>query len=362
MIPVYKPSLGAVDRQSLLEAFDSSWISSSGPFVDQFEDRLADETRFDYAATCSSGTAALHLALLALGVGPGDEVIIPDYTFVATANAVLYVGATPVYADVSPYSWCMDLSSVQRLTTARTKAIIFVSLYGSCAGLESIAEYGLRCGIPVIDDAAESLGTKKNGRPSQSLATLATLSFYGNKTITTGEGGAVLSSSEQLIGRVKSFRGHCQERQGEYVHSSLGYNYRLSNLLAAIGCAQLDSLQRVVERKIDIFNQYLKNGMAVFEYQACDESEYNSRWLAAFSYSSFKCEFGDLKKYCNQEGFDIRPGFQPMSTLPHLRKWSKENTPVSKSLSETVFCLPSYPDLEDTEIEFISQSILRFFK
>lgn len=356
MIPVYEPYLGKEEREHLLAAFDSGWISSTGEFVDLFEAKLAEITKARWVASCSNGTAALHLLLSALGIGPGDEVIIPNVTFVATMNAVLYCGAIPVFCDHEESSWCISAEKVEQLITEKTRAVIHVSLYGEVSELPHLRAFCDKQSLVLIDDSAEGLGSMIDGVPAQAFAHHATLSFYGNKTITTGEGGAVVSSSEEIISRVKALRGHCQTRAGEFLHHDLGYNYRLNNLSCAIGAAQINRLGEIIEAKRKIHEYYFRElgsrDDVEFQQSRCGVSTNICRWLSVIRITGGYLggqDFTTLRKSCNSIGFDIRPGFTPMSQLPYTKNLVPESGfrgIGSNVINPAVWiCLPSAPSL-----------------
>ena len=223
----------------MVEAVRSGWVSSIGPFVDRFERELGRFVGTRSAVVTSNGTAALHLALLACGVGEGDEVILPSLTFVATANAVRYCRATPVVVDVDEETWCLSPAGVARALSARTRAIIAVHLYGHPADMDAVAEVTQGLHVSIIEDAAEALGARYRGRPVGTLGAAACLSFYGNKIITTGEGGAVVSDDDSIERRVRFLKDHGMDPLRRYYHPEVAYNYRMTNLQAALGCAQL---------------------------------------------------------------------------------------------------------------------------
>ena len=239
------PDVGPAEREALLAAFDGGWIAPVGPDVDAFERAVADVAGVGHAAAVSSGTAALHLALLLSGVGPGDEVIVPTLTFVATANAVGYVGARPVFVDSDPATWQIDPHLVAEAIDERARrgrrpaAVITVDLYGQCADADPIAEVCAAHGIVVIEDAAEALGATYRGRPAGSLAPIGVFSFNGNKVITTSGGGMLVSDDGELVARARHLATQAREPVVHYEHVEIGFNYRLSNLLAALGRAQL---------------------------------------------------------------------------------------------------------------------------
>jgi perosamine synthetase len=255
-IPVAQPDIGALEEQYLLEAFRSGWISSIGEYVTRFETSFAQFCGARFGVAVSNGTTALQLALLACDVGPGDEVIVPPLTFAATAAAVRHVGATPVFADCEENIGTLDPSAVARAISRKTKAIIPVHLYGHPADMDPILDLAKATGIAVIEDAAEAHGARYKGRMVGSIGLMSTFSFYGNKIITTGEGGMVVSNSETLASRVRLLKDHAMDPRRRYWHQEVGFNFRMTNLQAAIGCAQLERADELVAKRRDVLTAY----------------------------------------------------------------------------------------------------------
>jgi dTDP-4-amino-4,6-dideoxygalactose transaminase len=256
------PEVGAEERRMLLEAFDSNWIAPVGPDIDAFEQELAERAGVDHAVALTSGTAALHLGLLLVGVGPGDDVLVPSFTFVATAAAVTYVGATPVFVDCSASNWTIDPALVAEELATRARrgqlpaAVVTVDLYGQTADYDALTALCKEYEIPLIEDAAEAVGATYRGRPAGSFGTVGVFSFNGNKIITTSGGGMLVSDSAVLIDRARHLATQARDPAPHYEHSELGYNYRLSNLLAALGRAQLRGLDSRIERRRRINEAY----------------------------------------------------------------------------------------------------------
>src|SRR6202011_2079524 len=255
-IPISKPMIGAREKQLVLDALDSGWVSSIGKYIDEFEEKFASYCGTEYALAVSNGTTGLHLALATLGIEAGDEVIIPDLTFVATANAVAYTGATPVLADVDADTLCLDVASVKSLITPRTKAIIPVHLYGHPADMDALTEIGDAHGLAIIEDAAEAHGAEYKGRRVGGLGKCAVFSFYGNKIITTGEGGMLTTNDHSFYQRARRLRDHAMSAEKRYFHEERGFNYRITNLQAALGVAQLERIDDFLDRRSEIMNWY----------------------------------------------------------------------------------------------------------
>src|ERR1700759_726677 len=255
-IPISRPYIGAREKQLVLEALDSGWVSSIGKYIDDFEAGFARYCGTEYAGAVSNGTTGLHLALAALELQPGDEVIIPDLTFVATANAVAYTGATPVLADIDPDTLCIDAASVKSLISDKTRAIIPVHLYGHPADMDALTEIAHANALAIIEDAAEAHGAEYKGRRVGGLGKCGVFSFYGNKIITTGEGGMLTTNDADFHARAKRLRDHAMSPGRRYFHEKRGFNYRITNLQAALGVAQLERIEDFLARRAEIMGWY----------------------------------------------------------------------------------------------------------
>ena len=255
-IPVAAPALDGNEKAYVLDCLESTWISSTGKYLDRFEADFAEFCGVRHAVACSNGTTALHLALVALGVGPGDEVIVPTLTFVATANTVTYCGARPVFVDIDAETWYIDPAAIEAKITPRTKGIIAVHLFGHPADMKAIGTVASRHGLWVMEDAAQAHGAEIGGRRTGSLGDIATFSFFGNKIITTGEGGMVTTSDDDLAKRMRLLRTHGMDPDRRYWHPVIGYNYRMTNVTAAIGVAQLERVQWQLARRQELAGWY----------------------------------------------------------------------------------------------------------
>ncbi len=258
-IPVAAPMLVGNEKAYVMDCLDSTWISSSGKYIEQFEQAFADFCGVRYAASCCNGTVALHLALLAFGIGPGDEVVVPTLTYVATANAVKYCGASPVFVDSDPETWNIDPALIEARITSRTKGIIVVHLYGHPADMDPIMSVAKRHGLFVIEDAAEAHGAEYKGRRIGSIGDISTFSFYGNKIMTTGEGGMVVTDDGTLAAKVRQFKGQGWDPNRRYWFPIIGYNYRMTNVAAAIGLAQLEKADWHIGRRREVAEWYNEN-------------------------------------------------------------------------------------------------------
>src|ERR1700730_18130436 len=324
-IPISKPHIGAREKELVLEALDSGWVSSIGKYIDEFEANFARYCGTEYALAVSNGTIGLHLALAALGLQPGDEVIVPDLTFVATANAVAYTGAPPILADIDADTLCIDPASVKSLISKRTKAIIPVHLYGHPADMDALNEIGCSHGVDIIEDAAEAHGAAYKGRRVGGLGKCGVFSFYGNKVITTGEGGMLTTNDREFYQRARRLRDHAMSPQRRYFHEELGFNYRITNLQAALGVAQLERIDDFLDRRAEIMGWYnseivtsdcvrlnrVKNWAKSAFWMICLEVD----WLDDARRDAFM-------RALKARGIDTRPYFCAMSSLPMYQQAS----------------------------------------
>jgi perosamine synthetase len=354
-VQVAMPHLTRHEFRSMLDAFISSWISSKGPYVPKFERDFRDFVGVRHGVAVSNGTVALHLALVALGVGPGDEVIVPDLTFAATINAVLYCGATPVIVDVDPRTWCMTRRLVEGACTARTKAIIPVHLYGRPAEIGPITEFAHRRGIAVIEDCAEAHGARYAGRPVGQFGDVSCFSFYANKIVTTGEGGMCLTPSDDLARSLRMLRDHGMSPDRSYWHERVGYNYRITNLQAAIGQSQLWRVDEVLQRNAGIANLYreaLEDIPGVrFPPELPDEYE-PVVWLACVQVPADKRL--QLMQAAREAKIETRPFFHPLSSLPPYGVYARP-CPISIELSATGVNLPTSGAVDAQVVERVAR-------
>jgi len=361
MIPLYKPFLSKAERSNLLKAFESTWISSQGSFIKKFENDLKLFLDAKYINLVSNGTCALHLALLALNIKKGDEVLIPNYSYVAAANAIALVGAKPVFVDSNSYDWQMNLDDLENKITNKTRLILLVHLYGNSENLYKIKQIKQKYNLLLIEDCAEAIGTYYKNKHVGYLGDISTFSFFGNKTITTGEGGAVITKSfkhHNIISKLKN-QGRSGKEKLNYYHSVLGFNYRMTNLAAAIGCSQLKKIQIILQKKNKIYELYYKNLKNILAFQNTHKSVIHSHWLVCVKCKNNKIR-SQLEVFLSDNGIQTRQGFISMSMLP-MYKSKKSKNSVSNLLSKTVLCLPSYPDLTTKEIYYICNKIKEFF-
>src|ERR1700722_11975796 len=356
-IPISKPYIGARERELVLDALDSGWVSSIGKYIDEFEENFARYCGTEYAIAVSNGTTGLHLALAALGLNPGDEVIIPDLTFVATANAVAYTGATPVLAAIDADTLCMDPASVKSLISARTKAIIPVHLYGHPADMDALTEIGDTHGVAIIEDAAEAHGAEYKGRRVGGLGKCGVFSFYGNKLITTGEGGMLTTNDREFYQRARRLRDHAMSPQRRYFHEERGFNYRITNLQAALGVAQLERIDEFLDRRAEIMSWYARE-IATTEPVRLNRVKNWAKsafWMICLEVDWFDEARRDaFMQALKARGIDSRPYFCTMSSMPMYKQTSK---PVSARKAQIGLNLPSYFELTKGEVQRIGSDV-----
>jgi dTDP-4-amino-4,6-dideoxygalactose transaminase len=366
------PDPGPVERGLLLEAFDSNWLAPLGPHVDAFERELARRVGLEHAAALSSGTAALHLGLKLVGVEPGDEVIVPTLTFVATANAVRYLGAEPVFVDCDPASWSVDVELLASDLRARARrgrrpaAVVSVDLLGGCPDYDALTQVCADFETPLVEDAAEALGASYRGRPAGSFGHCAAFSFNGNKIITTSGGGMLVSRSAELVERARHLASQAREPVAHYEHVELGYNYRLSNLLAAVGRGQLMGLDSRIARRRGIHERYR---VALEDIDGVDMMPVGhgvtpNYWLTCILLNRDLLGIGreDVRLALEEIDVESRAVWKPL----HLQPLYSGADTVGGSVAERVFeqglCLPSGTALSCSDQDRIVDTILRVVK
>jgi perosamine synthetase len=361
-IPISKPFIGAREKELVLDALDSGWVSSIGKYIDEFEANFARYCGTAYALAVSNGTTGLHLALATLGLQPGDEVIIPDLTFVATANAVAYTGATPILADIDADTLCIDPMSVKSLISERTKAIIPVHLYGHPADMDALMEIGVAHGVDIIEDAAEAHGAEYKGRRVGGLGKCGVFSFYGNKVITTGEGGMLTTNDQEFYQHARRLRDHAMSSQRRYFHEERGFNYRITNLQAALGVAQLERIEEFLDRRAEIMSWY-NSEIATTDYIRLNRVK---NWAkSAFWMICLEVDWLDearrdaFMQALKARGIDTRPYFCTMSSMP---MYKQAPLPISARKSQIGLNLPSYYELTKVEVQRIGSDVNELLK
>jgi perosamine synthetase len=361
MIPVAEPLLGEEELKNVIEAVKSGWISSRGKFIPEFESGFAKYCGVRHGIATSNGTTALHLALTALGIGTGDEVIVPTLTFIATANVVTYTGAKPVFVDCCPDYWCIDPSKIEDKITSKTKAIIPVHLYGHPCDMNSINDIAMKHKLFVIEDAAEAHGAEYKGKKVGSLSDVACFSFYGNKIITTGEGGMCLTCDDNLAQKMQILRDHGKSQDRAYWHEVIGFNYRMTNLQAAIGVAQLAKIDSLIAKRREIANRYMEalqklSSSNILNWQVEMQWAKSVYWMFSIILSE---QYGlsniELGQKLLEKGIETRPLFYPLNIMPPYSH--QETFPVAEGLSKKGLTLPSGYKINSEDITEICKQI-----
>lgn len=353
-IPIAQPNLNGNELKYVTDVVLSTWISSSGKHIDKFEEDFSSYIDMEYGVSTSNGTAALHLALLALDIKEGDEVIVPDLTFAATINAVLHANATPVIVDVDEESWCIDPEEIKKAITSKTKAIIPVHLYGQPCDMDAIMKISIENDIYVIEDCAEAHGAKYKGKNVGSFGHISCFSFFGNKIITTGEGGICLTDNDKLDAKLRQFRDHGMSKDKRYWHDVIGYNYRMTNIQAAIGCAQLERINDILKMRQSIEDKY-REIFTKYNYivnQKIFKDNIKVTWLVSATLKD-KDRSSFIEHFKNHK-IDVRFFFYPLSVMDIYKKYKFSDNPISKKLSKIGVNFPTHidVDLEQINIAF----------
>lgn len=355
-IPVYQPSLNGNEKEYVNDCITSTWISSKGKYVTLFEQQFARYTGAKFAASVCNGTAALHLAMLSLGIGPGDEVIVPTLTYVASVNAIAYTGATPVFVDSCADTWQMDPRHVQKVVTERTRAILAVHVYGHPCDMSTLRSIADERGLFLIEDCAEAIGSLYKGSHVGTFGDVAAFSFYGNKTITCGEGGMVVTNDETIFERAKHFRGQGLAQHREYWHDVIGYNYRLTNVSAAIGFAQLERIEQILDKKHRISELYkiLLTDSPFAVHQEVG-NVYHSYWMVSILVPDGS-QRESVRSHLEKAEVETRPVFYPVHTMPmYSNKYQRFR--VAEDIGWRGINLPSFPDLTEEQVGYICDTL-----
>lgn len=356
--PVSRPCLNGQERVFVNAAIDRVQLSQ-GEMVRTFERSLAQYLCVEHVVAVTSGTAALHLALAALGIGCGDEVLVPDLTFIATANAVAYTGARPILVDVDPRSWCLDLRDAAAKVTPRTRAIIPVHLYGVACDMGGVTRLAAQHDLRVIEDAAEGFTGLYGVGALGTLGHAGTFSFYGNKIVTCGEGGAVCTADGRLAARLRFLRGQALDPRRRYYHPEIGYNYRLTDLQAAVGAGQMSHLPEMIEQRTRVCRLYASALAGVGTVPLAPPSTRTAPWLFTLRLShAGRSQRDGLIDVLAARGIDTRPGFVPLHRMPMYRQ-PDPLFPVASHLSDRTISLPTYPDLPDAGVREICDEFLK---
>lgn len=362
LIPVNEPVITDAAKRYVMDALETGWISSAGPYIAKFEDAFAASLGRKHAVTTTNGTAALHLALAAMNVGEGDEVILPDFTMGACANAVLYCGARPVLCDVDPETFTIDPNDIARKITKKTKVIMPVHIYGHPADMDPILELAEKHGIAILEDAAEAQGARYKGKFCGSMGDAAAFSFYGNKIISTGEGGMVVTDDDALSKRLRLLKDLAHSPKNRFWHEEIGYNYRMTNMQAALGLGQLESLQEFLKRKRSMAERYASGlgGIPGLQLPVTKPECENVYWMyAVLVEKNFLLKRDALREALKGKGVDTRDFFYPLHGMPLLKEYAdtKARFPVTDDIAGRGLYLPSGLAITDAQIDAVTNAI-----
>ncbi len=361
-IVITKPSITELEINYVTDAISHGWGAKCYEYIHRFEKKFADFLGVKYSLATSSCTGAIHLALMALGVKAGDEVIIPDITWIASVEPVLYIGAKPIMVDILPDTWCIDPSKIESVITPNTKAIIVVHLYGNLVDMDAVMRIADKYNIKVLEDAAEAFGSEINGKKAGSIGHAGVFSFHGTKTISTGEGGMMVTNDERVYQNSVILNDHGRDPKigKTFWMENYGYKYKISNLQAAMGCAQIERAQELIDKKREVFNWYKYE---LSEFPGILNPEYfgtkNSYWMPTLVMDD-PFNRDSLFLYLKNKNIDSRPFFYPLSSLPMFE--SKYGNSVSYSIYPRGINLPSHSELTRSDVAYVCKSLRDFFE
>jgi perosamine synthetase len=365
-LPVMEPSLGGNELKYVSDCVTSNWISSQGEYVDRFQKAFCDFLGVKYALTTSNGTTALHLAMTALGIGPGDEVIVPDLTFGASANTVVHCGATPVFVDVDKNTWTMDPEAIEEKITERTRAIMPVHLYGHPCNMDPIMEIAKRHNLFVVEDTAEALGAEYHGRKTGSIGNVGCFSFFANKVITTGEGGMITTNDPALFEKMNILRDHGMSKEKRYWHIYPGFNYRMTNLQAAIGLAQMERITDFLDYRQKVVKRYNEQLGKIDGITLPPSAEWakNIYWMYSIVVDEQKAGLNrdELAAKLLERGIETRPFFYPMHIQPYYATGEQDSYPVTTWLSDHGLSLPTSNGIQLDDVDRVCDAIAQIVK
>jgi perosamine synthetase len=364
-IPVCEPTLGGNELKYVTDCVKTNWISSHGKYIEDFEKQFANYCNVSQGIACSNGTTALHLAIEAMGIGRGDEIIIPTFTMVASCNAVIYSGAKPVLVDSELETWNMDPEKIEEKITPKTKAIMVVHTYGHPVDMDKIKKIASKHNLPIIEDAAEAHGAEYKGKKTGSLGDIACFSFYANKILTTGEGGMVITNNERWADRARSLRNHYFGKV-RFIHDDLGYNYRMTNIQAAIGLAQLEKIEDYISARrnnAQLYNQLLKPIQGITTPPEASWAK-NVYWMyGILIQDDFGMTMPEVRAALEKKGIDTRTFFIGMHKQPAYKKHDPRypdingSYPKSDELERKGFYLPSGSSLTQEQIHTVAEAL-----
>lgn len=356
-IPVYQPEIGDLEKAYVNDCLDTSWISSLGKYVERFEAGIAGASRVDHAAAVSNGTVALHLAHHCLDLKPGDEVLVPSFTYIASVNTIAQTGARPVFVESRADDWLIDIDDARSKVTSKTAGIVPVHLYGAMCDMDAVMTLAHDHGLYVVEDCAEALGSSRAGLPAGSFGDVGTFSFFGNKTVTTGEGGMVVTRRDDLAEHMRLTKGQGQSPDRRYWHDRIGFNYRMTNIAAAIGCAQMERLQATLARKAEIARLYReKLSYVPVTFQAVPDDSVSSNWLISVLVSEGS-DRDAIMAAMKADGVDSRPVFHCAHTMPMFA--TGERFPVAENIAARGLSLPSFPSMTDDMVDRVCNTLAK---
>ena len=360
-IPVNEPLLDGNEKKYLNECIETGWISSEGPFVKRFEKKLSERVDRKYGIAVCNGSAALDIAVKALGIGEGDEVILPTFTIISCAAAIVRARAIPVVVDCDPLTWNMNIAQIEDKITKRTKAIMVVHIYGLPVEMDKVLSIAEKYGLMIIEDAAEMHGQTYMGKPCGSFGDISTFSFYPNKLVTAGEGGMIVTNDEKLAEHCRSLRNLCFLPQKRFLHEDIGWNYRISNIQAAVGLAQLERLDEFISRKRKIGTMYTELLSGVKELQLpIKKTNYaeNIYWVFAIVLNDeININAEEIMELLKERRIGTRPFFYPMHKQPVFKKmglFKNEKYPISERIAKQGFYIPCGLALKDDQIYVVA--------
>lgn len=344
IIPIYKPYLSDSEEELVNDCMKSTWISSRGSYIDKFEESVKNYIKANYCTTTSSGTSALHLSMLALDIKKGDEVITTNFTYVASTNAILIAGAKPVFCDINLDDLNIDVDELENKITSKTKAILFTNVYGFLCNYDKLNNIAKKHGLYLIEDAAESFGAKYNGKMSGTLGDISTFSFFGNKTITTGEGGMILCKKKFHYEKIIKLKNQGNTNK-TYFHDVLGYNYRMTNIQAAIGLGQLNKIDEIISLKKELYNNYKNHLNKKVRFLKNLDNTVPSYWMTPIIFDEIEKK-QKIEQELMRKNIATRPFFTPIDNLPFYKESDCES---AKKIFEFGLLLPSYPGLSNDD-------------
>lgn len=359
-IPVADPDLGGNEVKYVMDCLETGWISSRGKYVERFENEFASFCMADKGISCGNGTLALHLALVSLGIKPGDEVIVPTFTFVASANVVVHCGAKPVFVDCDKRTWNIDVNKIEEKITKKTKAIMPVHVYGHPCDMDAIKEIAKKHKLFVVEDAAEAHGAEYKGERVGSIGDVGCFSFYGNKILTTGEGGMCVTNNKKLAQRMRFLKDHAMDYSKRYWHPEVGYNYRMTNIQAALGLAQLEKIEKTIKTKRQnamLYNSLLRNVPGITLPVEEDYAK-NVYWMYSILVDKpYALTRDELMAKLKKTNIGSRPFFHPAHTMPSHK--TRQKLPVSEYASKHGINLPSSAKLKKGDIKRVCDVIIQ---